>query len=109
MFEHINPIYAKTDEELLRTIGGFLKKRRISANLTQHELAEATGISKNRISQIERDGKTSLASLVAISRKLGLLQQLISTYEMPGLTPIQKYEMEQKDAAAKHERKRVRK
>jgi len=107
MLEHINPIYGRTDDELLKIIGGFLKKRRISANLTQHELAEATGISENRISQIERTGKTSLASLVAISRKLGLLQQLISTYEMPELTPMQKYEMEQKGAAAGRERKRV--
>jgi len=109
MLDHINPIYVKTDEELLKIIGSHLKKRRINANLTQLELAEATGISKNRISQIERAGKTSLASLVAISRKLGLLQQLLSTYEMPDLTPIQKYEMEQKGAAAKHERKRVKK
>ena len=109
MLEPINPIYAKTDEELLMIIGRHLKKRRISANLTQNELAEATGISKNRISQIESAGKTSLASLVAISRKLGLLQQLLSTYEMPELTPIQKYEMEQKGAAAKNERKRVKK
>ena len=107
--EHINPIYAKTEEELLTIIGNHLKKRRISANLTQQELAEATGISKNRISQIERTGKTSLVSLVAISRKLGLLQQLLSIYEMPELTPIQKYEMEQKGAVAKHERKRVKK
>jgi len=109
MLEPINPIYAKTDEELLMIIGRHLKKRRISANLTQNELAEATGISKNRISQIESAGKTSLASLVAISRKLGLLQQLLSTYEMPELTPIQKYEMEQKGAVSKHERKRVKK
>ena len=109
MLEHINPIYVKTDEELLGLIGNHLKKRRISANLTQRELAEATGISKTQISQIERTGITSLASLIAISRKLGLLQQLISVYEMPELTPIQKYEMEQKGAAAKHERKRVKK
>ena len=109
MLEHINPIYVKTDEELLKIIGSHLKKRRISANLTQHELAVATGISKNQISQIERAGTTSLASLVAISRKLGLLQQLLSIYEMPELTPIQRYEMEQKGAAAKHERKRVKK
>ena len=109
MLEHINPIYAKTDDELLKMFGSHLRKRRISANLTQKELAEATGISKNRISQIERTGKTSLSSLVAITRKLGLLQQLLNTYEMPELTPIQKYEMEQKGATAKHERKRVKK
>ena len=109
MFEHMNPIYAKTDEELLKLIGSHLKKRRINANLTQRELAAATGITKNHISQIERTGKTSLVSFVAISRKLGLLQQFLSTYEMPELTPIQKYEMENKNAAGKRERKRVKK
>jgi len=109
MLEHINPIFIKTDDELLKIIGSHLKKRRISANLTQQELAAATGISKTRISQIERTGKTSLASLVAISRKLGLLQQLLFTYEMPELTPMQKYEIEQKNATNWHERKRVKK
>jgi len=109
MLEHINPIYVKTDEELLKMIGSHLRKRRISANLSQQELAEATGISKIQISQIERTGKTSLASLVAISRKLGLLQQLLSIYELPELTPIQVYELELKGVAAKHERKRVKK
>ena len=109
MLEQINPIYRKTDEELLKIIGSHLKKRRISANLTQQELAEATGISKDRISQIELTGRTSLASLVAISRKLGLLQQLLSIYETPELTPIQIFEMEQKGVAAKRERKRVKK
>ena len=109
MLEHINPTYIKTDDEILETIGSHLRKRRISANLTQQDLADATGISKNRISQIERTGKTSLASLVAISRKLGLLQQLISLYQMPELTPMQKYQLEQKGSTAKLERKRVKK
>ena len=109
MLDQINPVYGKTDVELLTLIGSHLRKRRINANLTQHELAEATGISKNQISQIERAGKTSLASLVAISRRLGLLQQLLSIYEMSELTPMQKYEMEQNGTATKHERKRVKK
>jgi len=109
MFEDINPIYRKTDEELLKIIGSNLRKRRISANLTQHELAAATGISKDRISQIELTGRTSLASLVAISRRLGLLPQLLSVYETPELTPMQIYEMERKGTAAKHERQRVKK
>ena len=109
MLDFLNPIYAKTDEEILKEIGSYLKQRRIGANLTQLELAEATGISKIQISQIERTGKTSLATLVALSRKLGLLQQLLSIYEMPKLTPIQKYEMEQKGAKTARERKRVKK
>ena len=40
MLEHINPIYAKTDDELLKTVGSLIKKMRINANLTQLELIE---------------------------------------------------------------------
>jgi hypothetical protein len=46
---------------------------------------------------------------VAISRKLSLLSQLLAIYETPELTPMQKYEIEQKTAKLKTERKRVRK
>lgn len=109
MLDILSPIYAKTDDELLKEFGSLLKQRRIAANLTQLELAEATGISKIQISKIERTGLTSLATFVALSRKLGLLPQLLSIYEMPKLTPIQKYELEQKGTKAARERKRVKK
>ena len=104
-----NPIYSKTDDEILRELGKSLKKRRINSNLTQQEFADAIGISKDQLSKVERTGKTSMATLVAISRKLNLLQQLLAIYETPDLTPIQKYEIEQKTAKLKKERKRVKK
>jgi transcriptional regulator with XRE-family HTH domain len=109
MLDLINPIYAKTDEEILSEFGKMLRQRRINDNLTQQELAAAVGISKYQISEIERTGKTSLATLLAISRKFGLLQQLLSVYETSNLTPMQKYEIEQKFAKIKTERKRVKK
>jgi len=109
MLDFLNPVYAKADAEILAEIGNILKQRRIASNLTQSELAEATGISKDQISAIERTGKTTLATLVAISRKFGLLQQLLAVYEIPDLTPMQKYEMEYKIAKIKKKRKRVKK
>jgi transcriptional regulator with XRE-family HTH domain len=109
MLDFVNPVYAKVDAEILAELGGMLKQRRIASNLTQSELAKATGISKDQISAIERTGKTTLATLIAISRKLGLLQQLLDVYEIPKLTPMQKYEIEQKIAKIKKERKRVKK
>ena len=109
MLNLINPIYAKTDEEILSEFGKMLKQKRINSNFTQEEFAAAIGISKYQISEIERTGRTSLATLLAISRKFGLLQQLISIYESPELTPMQKYEIEQKTAKIKTERKRVKK
>lgn len=109
MLDFINPIYAKTDEEILLELGKRLKKRRINANLTQQELADAIGISKDQLSKVERTGKTSMATLVVISRKFNLLRQLLAIYETPNLTPMEKYEIEQKTAKLKTERKRVKK
>ena len=109
MLSFINPLYAKTDSEILLELGNSLKRRRINHNLTQQELADAVGISKDQLSKIERTGKTSLTTLVALSRKFDLLQQLLSIYESPELTPMQQYEIEQKTAKLKTERKRVKK
>jgi len=109
MFTSLNPIYSKNDTEILKNLAGMLKQRRINNNLTQQELADAIGISMNHLSRIERTGKTTLAILIAISRKLGLLQQLLDVYKNPELTPIQRYEIEQKTAKIKTHRKRVKK
>ena len=106
MLDSINPVYAKADSEILGEIGKRLKQRRIGNNFTQLELAKATGISKDQISKIERTGRTSLATLVAVSRKFGLLQQLLAVYETPELTPMQKYEIEQKIAKIKKKKKK---
>jgi len=108
MLGFINPVYAKADAEILAEFGNMLKQRRIAANLTQNELAKATGISKDQVSVIERTGKTTLATLVAISRKFDLLQQLLAVYEVPELTPLQKDEIEHKIAKIKKKRNRVR-
>jgi len=109
VLQAINPLYAKTDNEFLKEFGGMLKRRRINHNLTQQEFADAIGISVNHLSKIERTGKTTLATLMAVSRKLGLLQQLLDVYKLPDLTPIQRYEIEKKTAKIMHGRKRVKK
>jgi transcriptional regulator with XRE-family HTH domain len=108
MINFINPIYGKTDNEILHELGKMLKQRRINNNYTQKEFAEAIGISKDQLSKIERTGKTSLSSFVAITRKLDLLQQLIEVYKTPELTPIQEYEIERKIAKLKINRQRVK-
>ena len=47
MLDFINPVYAKTDDEILQELGKMLKKRRINNNFTQQEFANAIGISKD--------------------------------------------------------------
>lgn len=83
MLETINPVYSKTDGEILKEFGEILKQRRINDNLTQQELADAVGISVNHLSKIERTGKTTLTTLIAVSRQLRLLQELMDVYTLP--------------------------
>jgi len=109
MLGFINPVYAKTDEEILSDFGAMLRQRRINANLTQQEFAEAIGISKDQLSKIECTGKTTMLTLAAISRKLNLLQPLLEVYKLPELTPMQKYEIEQKTMKLRTKRQRVKK
>ncbi|MCL2155021.1 MAG: helix-turn-helix domain-containing protein [Leptospirales bacterium] len=109
MLNFMNPVYSKADDEILKEFGEMLKQRRINSNFTQQEFADAIGISVNHLSRIERTGKTTLATLTAISRKFGLLQQLLDVYKNPELTPMQRYEIEQKTAKIKTGRKRVKK
>jgi len=109
MLQSVNPVYSKTDGEILKEFGVMLKQRRINGNFTQQEFAAAIGISVHQLSKIERSGKTTLATLVAMSRQYGLLRQLLDVYKTPELTPMQKYEIEQKTAKIKIGRKRVKK
>ncbi|MDR0812324.1 MAG: helix-turn-helix domain-containing protein [Paludibacter sp.] len=109
MLNILNSVNNKTDKEILSEIGKLLKQRRINDNLTQQELADSIGISKDQLSKIECTGKTSLTTLIAISRKFNLLEQIIDVYRTPPLTPIQKYEIEQKISKLKTNRVRVRK
>ena len=109
MLKSINLIYSKTDAEILKELGEMLKQRRINSNLTQEEFAASIGISVSHLSRIERTGKTTLATLTAVSRKFGLLQQLFDVYKNPELTPMQRYEIEQKTIKIRAGRKRVKK
>ena len=105
----LDPVYSKSDSEILSEIGQMLKQRRINYNLTQQEFAEAVGISENHLSRIERTGKTSLSSFITISRKFELLPQLVNLYKNPELTPVQKYKIEEKTLKIRTGRKRVKK
>jgi len=108
MLNTIDPLYAKTDNEILKAFGEMLKQWRISYNLTQQEFADAIGISVNHLSKIERTGKTTLSTLLAASRQLRLLQQLLEVYTPPDLTPMQQYEIERGNAKTDIGRKRVK-
>jgi len=111
MLQTVDPVYSKTDKEILKEFGETLKQNRINHNLTQQEFADAIGISVNHLSKIERTGKTTLATLVAASRQLRLLQHLLDVYKLPAPDPTptrQTDEPELKPAKTAAGRKRVK-
>src|SRR5690606_33195259 len=67
---------AMTDMAIINQIGQFIKKSRISKNKTQAQVAEAAGINRWTISQIENGEAITLASLIQILRALDLLYVL---------------------------------
>jgi repressor LexA len=59
----------KTEQELKNTLGLNIKKRRERRGLTQENLAEKIGVSKNTISDIESGDKFARAStLIRLAR-----------------------------------------
>ncbi|MCL2025626.1 MAG: helix-turn-helix domain-containing protein [Leptospirales bacterium] len=49
MLDFLNPIYSKTDDEILKEFCEMLKQRRINNNFTQQEFADVIGISVNHL------------------------------------------------------------
>lgn len=62
-----------TDEALIRTIGTFIKKKRLEQNKTQEEMATATGMSRSTISLLERGETVTVHTLIQALRTLDLL------------------------------------
>jgi len=62
-----------TRDEALKTLGGRIAELRREKGLTQEALAEAMGVSRNHIADIELGARnTGIWSLLLIARALGL-------------------------------------
>lgn len=65
-----------SDRANIASIGEYLKQQRLNQNKTQFQIAEAAGINRWTIGQIENGEGISLNSLISILRALGLLNVL---------------------------------
>ncbi len=72
---HIDPV-ALSDGALIETIGQYIKQERLNQNRTQAKVAEAAGVNRWTLSQIENGEAISLSSLIAILRALDRLNVL---------------------------------
>lgn len=87
--------YTLSDKGIEEELGRRIKALRLRKNITQKELAEATTLSLNTIKSLE-SGRGKLASLIAVLRELGVLDQLDSFIPDTSISPIQLAKMQGK-------------
>jgi transcriptional regulator with XRE-family HTH domain len=90
-----------TDAAILRELGERLGRRRIDANLTQAEFAEAAGVSKRTVERIEAGDSTDFVMLIRALRALKLsegLERLIPDLPQSPLTLLKQRGRERRRA-----------
>lgn len=78
-----------TDLAWQQELGARLQAQRLNQNLSQAELAAATGLARKTITNLETGHGGTLLTLIAVLRGLGLLGQLNTFLPAPGPSPIQ--------------------
>lgn len=82
-------ISAMTDKGLLVIMGEFIKTTRLQQNKTQQEVADAAGINRTTLLQIEQGAGGTMQSFVQIMRALNELG-LFTYFEItPQVSPLQ--------------------
>jgi transcriptional regulator with XRE-family HTH domain len=79
----------KTDIAHQRDLGARLQAHRLNQNLSQAELAAATGLARKTITNLETGHGGTLLTLIAVLRGLNLLGQFEAFIPAPGPSPIQ--------------------
>jgi transcriptional regulator with XRE-family HTH domain len=72
---------ANSDKAILEAIGAWLKETRLRENKTQQELADAAGINRSTLIQMESGGGGGLLTFVQIMRALDQLH-LFKNFEI---------------------------
>lgn len=105
----LNPLYMSTDKEIAAKIGQEIKKGRLQIKLTQEELAKQVGISREQLVRIEKTGKMTLLTLIAITRVFNSLDMLLDVYKVPELNARELFELgEKKQKMINKKPKRIR-
>jgi putative transcriptional regulator len=78
-----------SDRAVLEELGLRLRHARLNRNLTQAKLAEQAGIALRTLQKAEAGKVTTLETLVALLRGLGLLAELDAFLPEPPQSPVQ--------------------
>lgn len=73
--------YAMSDKALLQYIGSFIKATRLAQNKTQQQVADAAGIVRSTLVQMENGKRGAMKSFIQVMRTLEQLHHL-KTFEV---------------------------
>ena len=85
-----------SDKAIISTIGRYVKQQRLLQNKTQAKIAEAAGVNRWTVSQLEKGEAVSLISLLQILRALDLLHVLDNFKIETQLSPLELAKLEKK-------------
>lgn len=68
--------HGMSDRAILELLGTFIRNTRLGRNKTQQEVAEAAGINRSTLVQMEKGNGGTLISFIQVLRALGQLQTL---------------------------------
>ena len=88
--------YSMSDPAMLKILGDFIQKTRLQQNKTQQELAEAAGLNRSTIVQIENGKGGTLLSFIQILRALEQLHILKNFEMITQISPLELAKIEQK-------------
>lgn len=74
-----------TNDEVMRTLGGRIKERRLSMDMTVEQTAELASMNRKTVLALEAGDDVRLSSLVKIMRALDILPSLEAA--LPGVLP----------------------
>lgn len=86
-----------TDESILEELTSRVRQQRLNLNLTQKQVADASGLHKQTIKNFESGKNASLLTLIQILRVFGDLDALDKFLPDPGVSPIQLLKLKGKE------------
>lgn len=79
----------KSQEELLSSLGGKIKRMRLDCNWTREELVKRSGIAYSTLRRLESTGNASMSDYLKALRALGGLDKLADLIKPPPVSPYE--------------------
>jgi transcriptional regulator with XRE-family HTH domain len=87
--------YSRSDPAILEILGHYLQQTRLQQNKTQQSVAEAAGVNRSTVVQIEKGSGGTMLSFIQILRALEQLHLLEGFEFKMQISPIQLAKIEQ--------------